>query len=239
MRNSSKYEYWKNIVERITALGLLLVLSPLLLLIGLIIILDSPGNPLFIQERIGKGGRVFRLYKFRSMHCVHDDSKYHAFLRKYLNDGATSWLENGQDIYQLVKDPRITRAGSPLRATGLDELPQLINVIRGEMALIGPRPDIPYAVNMYKEHHKDRLRVRPGITGLWQVSGRRSLSFDDMVKLDVDYINRQSLALDARILLLTVREMLSPDRAAPAGEEKQAPGREDNTEEPKAVLTKN
>lgn len=213
MRNLSGYESWKSIFERVLAFLLTVILFPLLLFIAIGVMIDSPGHPLFRQERIGKDGRKFTLYKFRSMYLNHDDTKYQAFLKKFITEKADSWLdEKGKDAYEMVHDPRVTRLGLILRRTGLDELPQLINIFKGEMAFIGPRPDIPFAVSMYQEHHKSRLRARPGITGLWQVSGRRRLSFEDMVRLDVDYIQRQSPALDAKIVLLTVREMLFPDR---------------------------
>ncbi|OGO22505.1 MAG: hypothetical protein A2144_10705 [Chloroflexi bacterium RBG_16_50_9] len=214
IQNLTKYQLWKDIFDRFFAMLLLVVLSPLLILIAIGVMIDSPGKPLFCQERIGKDGRKFILFKFRSMYQNHDDSKYKEFIRKYVNENITSRLdENGKDAYELIQDPRVTRFGALLRRTSLDELPQLINVLKGEMAFIGPRPDIPFTVEMYQDHHRNRLLVKPGITGLWQVSGRRSCSFDDMVRLDIDYINRQSPALDARILLLTVREMLSPDGA--------------------------
>jgi lipopolysaccharide/colanic/teichoic acid biosynthesis glycosyltransferase len=118
--------------------------------------------------------------------------------------------ENGQSIYK-ADGMSVTRFGTLLRKTNLDELPQLFNILKGEMSFIGPRPDIPFAVRMYKDWHRERLRVKPGITGLWQVSGRKSLSFEDMVRLDIDYINRQSALLDAKIALLTVRTSLSQD----------------------------
>ena len=214
VRHFAGYETWKSISDRFLAALLIVVLSPLLVIIALGVMIDSPGGPFFRQERIGKAGRKFTLYKFRSMHRKHDDSKYQAFLKKYIIENVSTRLdENGQDVYQLIRDPRVTRFGFFLRRTSLDELPQLVNILKGEMAFIGPRPDIPFAVNMYEERHKARLRARPGVTGLWQVSGRRKLSFDDMVRLDVEYIERQSLALDAKILLFTVREMLFPDGA--------------------------
>ena len=211
-RELSTYTWWKNIFDRFLALLAIVILSPLLALIAILVRVDSPGSPIFRQERVGKDGRRFTIYKFRTMYEDNDDSKYKAFLQKYVFEDITSRLdENGQDIYELVHDPRVTRFGSMLRKASLDELLQLVNVLKGEMAFVGPRPDIPFTVAMYQPHHRDRLRVRPGITGLWQVSGRRSLSFEETVRLDLDYINRQSLLLDAKILLLTVREILTRD----------------------------
>lgn len=211
MGNTSRYESLKSLCDRFFAFLLIIILSPFLFLIAVVVMLDSPGHPLFRQERIGKKGHKFTLYKFRSMYLNHDDSKYKEFIHKYVTENLSTRLdENGEDAYQLIRDPRVTRFGNILRRTSLDELPQLINILKGEMAFIGPRPDIPFAVNMYKEHHKRRLDVKPGVTGLWQVSGRRLMSFDDTVRLDVEYIQRQSPALDAKIFLGTIREMLLP-----------------------------
>jgi len=146
------------------------------------------------------------------MYKNNDDSKYKAFMRKYVLENISSRLdEDGHDIYELVRDPRVTRFGTLLRKTNLDELPQLINVLKGEMAFIGPRPDIPFAIEMYKSHHWNRLCVKPGITGLAQVSERRSLSWEDTVRLDIEYVDRQSPLLDARIALLSIREILARD----------------------------
>lgn len=207
-----RYRWWKGIFDRLLALSLIVLSSPLLALIAIGIRLDSPGGALFRQERLGKEGRKFTLYKFRSMHTNHNDSKYKAFLRKYVLENVSSQLdENGQDIYELVDDPRVTRFGALLRKSNLDELPQLFNVLKGEMSLVGPRPDIPFTVEMYKDYHWKRFNVTPGITGLWQVSGRKRLSFEDMVRLDVDYIERQSAILDAKILLMTMRTVFMRD----------------------------
>jgi lipopolysaccharide/colanic/teichoic acid biosynthesis glycosyltransferase len=208
-----RYTWWKSIIERILALLAIVVLSPLLVLIALGIRIDSPGNPVFRQERIGRDGNSFTIYKFRTMYTNNDDSKYKEFLQKYVKENADSRLdEKGQDTYELVHDPRVTRLGYLLRKTSLDEVPQLFNVAKGDMALIGPRPDIPFTAAMYNDEHRQRLLVKPGITGLWQVSGRRSLTFDDMVRLDCEYIDRQSPFLDAKIVLLTVREVLMRDK---------------------------
>jgi lipopolysaccharide/colanic/teichoic acid biosynthesis glycosyltransferase len=213
LQKSSNYIWWKGLFERPLAFIMLVFLSPLLIIIALVVKIDSPGNIIFCQQRVGKDGRIFIIYKFRSMYSDNDDSKYKAFLKKYVNNPVFSSLdENGQDIRDIIRE-RVTRSGYILRRFSLDELPQIVNIIKGEMTFIGPRPDLPDIVKMYKEYHLDRLNVKPGITGLWQVSGRRNLSFDDMVRLDIEYIKHQSLFLDAKILLGTVRELLVRKKA--------------------------
>lgn len=209
IRYLSTYKCWKSIFDRVMALLATVTLSPLLALIAIGIRLDSPGYPLFRQERVGKDGRMFVLYKFRSMYVDNDDSKYKAYLMKYVHENMIVPLdENGQDIYELINDPRVTRVGRLLRKTNLDELPQLFNVLKGEMSFIGPRPDIPFTVEMYSQRDRKRLSIKPGITGLWQVCGRKSLSFKDMIRLDHYYIRKQSLLLDAKILFSTVGTIL-------------------------------
>ena len=206
------YQWWKGIFDRLLALLSIVILSPLMMLIAIGVKTDSPGSPLFRQERAGKDGHLFTAYKFRTMRMDNDDSEYKTYLRKYILENAHYRLDqNGQGIYKVIDDPRVTRFGALLRKTNLDELPQLINVLKGEMSFVGPRPDIPFALEMYNSWHRKRLSTTPGITGLWQVYGRKSLPFDDMVRLDVDYIEKQSLLLDAKILLLTVRTVLMGD----------------------------
>ncbi|MCK5601429.1 sugar transferase, partial [Candidatus Pacearchaeota archaeon] len=157
------YHWWKSILDRVFAFLLLAALSPLLILIAMVIRLDSLGNPLFRQERVGKYGHRFFIYKFRSMYVNHDDSKYKAFLSKFVHEDVDSVLdENGQDIYELVNDPRVTRFGRFLRKTNLDELPQLFNVLKGEMSFIGPRPYTPFSLDMHNNHHRKRLIAKPG-----------------------------------------------------------------------------
>jgi len=212
MGTLTTYLFWKNIFDRAFALLALVILSPFLIIIAISIRIDTAGNPLFRQERVGKDGRRFILYKFRSMYINNDDSQYKALARKYVQENITlTREENGQDLYELLQKGRVTRVGSLLRRTNLDELPQLINVLKGDMAIVGPRPDIPLAVEVYKEHHKQRLNIKQGLTGLWQISpGRRNISFDDIVRLDVEYIKRQSLFLDIKIIFLTIYGMLRP-----------------------------
>jgi lipopolysaccharide/colanic/teichoic acid biosynthesis glycosyltransferase len=205
IRRLLTYSSWKGIIDRVLALILIVLTLPIMALIALLIRLDSTGSPIFCQERVGKDGLRFTLYKFRSMYINHDDSKYKEFIRKYVQENASSRLdENGEDAYELINDPRVTRLGVLLRKTNLDELPQLFNVLKGDMSFVGPRPDIPFAVEMYQAHHRKRFSTTPGLTGLWQISARKHLSFDDMALLDSEYIERQSLLLDTKILLMTI-----------------------------------
>jgi exopolysaccharide biosynthesis polyprenyl glycosylphosphotransferase len=190
-------------IDIVGAIAGLVLGAPLLALIALAIRLDSPGPILFRQSRVGAGGKLFQICKFRSMH-----------------EGAEAELERLRDlneadgpIFKIQDDPRLTRVGRFLRRTSLDELPQLWNVLRGEMGLVGPRPPLLAEVSRYMEWHKKRLEVRPGLTGLWQVSGRSLLSFDEMVLLDIYYIENWSLWLDFKILLRTIPQVLFGDGA--------------------------
>ncbi len=177
---------------------LLLVFAIPMALMALAIKLDSPGPIIFRQKRVGKGGALFEVYKFRSMRHNADKELQH-LLRYNEADGP---------LFKMKTDPRVTRVGRWLRRLSLDELPQLVNVLKGEMSLVGPRPPIPAEVAQYEPWHLKRLEVPPGLTGLWQVSGRSELSFDEMVLLDIYYIETWSLGLDLRILLKTLPAVL-------------------------------
>ncbi len=206
------YQFYKGVFDRSLATLVIVVLAPLMALIAIGIRLDSPGSPIFAQERVGKGGRRFTAYKFRTMYINSDDNEYKAYLRKYVMENAPYRVdEQGQGIYKVVDAPGVTRFGALLRKTNLDELPQVFNVVKGEMCLIGPRPDVPFAVEMYNDWHRKRLSAKPGITGLWQVCGRKTLSFNEMVRMDIEYIKKQSPLLDFKILLLTFGTVLSRD----------------------------
>ena len=184
----------KTTIDRVgAALGLAL-LSPLLAVIALAIRLDSPGAPVFSQIRTGRDGRPFRMYKFRSM--VTDAESRLGDLME-LNEGAGP-------LFKMAEDPRITRLGRFLRSSSLDELLQLVNVVKGDMSLVGPRPALPSETAAYDPWTWRRLHVRPGLTGLWQVSGRSSLTWEEAVRKDLEYVNHQSLRLDLSILLRTV-----------------------------------
>src|SRR5574341_107899 len=191
----------------IAALALIL-LAPLWLLIALLIKLDSRGPVFYKQERVGMDGRVFLFYKFRTMHAGTDDARHREFQRKYIKGEPESNLgDEVRPAYKLRGDERVTRLGKLLRKTSLDELPQLFNVLRGDMSVVGPRPPIPYEVESYELWHRKRLDMKPGITGLWQVSGRNRLPFDEMVRMDLYYIENWSLLLDLKILLQTLPVM--------------------------------
>lgn len=186
----------------------LALLSPLWLLIALLIKLDSGGTVFYRQERVGMDGRVFLFYKFRSMHVDADDSRHREYQRAYINGRPDTNLgDDERPVFKLRTDERITRVGRILRKTSLDELPQLFNVMRGDMSIVGPRPPIPYEVEAYQLWHRKRLDMKPGITGLWQVSGRNRLPFDEMVRMDLYYIENWSLLLDVKIVLQTLPVM--------------------------------
>jgi lipopolysaccharide/colanic/teichoic acid biosynthesis glycosyltransferase len=192
--------------------GLLLTLSaPLLLLIAAAIKASSKGPVLFRQERVGQYGQPFTFLKFRSMHVNNDTSVHKEFVTKFITSKAPGDVSNanGAEPYKLPNDKRVTRVGRFLRKTSLDELPQFLNVLKGEMSLVGPRPPIPYEVAAYQTWHRRRiLEVKPGITGLWQVTGRSRVKFDEMVRLDLRYAASWSPWLDAKILLRTPMAVL-------------------------------
>jgi exopolysaccharide biosynthesis polyprenyl glycosylphosphotransferase len=191
-----------------------LLLSPLWLVIALLVKLDSRGPIFYKQERVGMDGRIFLFYKFRTMHTGADDATHREFQRKYIaGSPETNLGDDDRPAYKLRTDNRITRVGRVLRRLSLDELPQLLNVLRGDMSVVGPRPPIPYEVEAYELWHRKRLDMKPGLTGLWQVSGRNRLTFDEMVRIDLFYIENWSLLLDLKILLRTLPVILRGDDA--------------------------
>ncbi|MGA8620645.1 MAG: sugar transferase [Candidatus Sulfotelmatobacter sp.] len=180
--------------------------SPVFILVGLMIKLSSKGPVFFRQQRIGQHGKPFTFLKFRTMHINNDPALHKEYVRKLIAGNAETSPSNGNGnrVYKIKSDPRVTRFGAFLRRTSLDELPQLINVLKGEMSLVGPRPPIEYEVDAYELWHRSRLlEAKPGITGLWQVNGRSRVKFDDMVRLDIHYARTWSLWLDIKILLQT------------------------------------
>lgn len=192
----------------------LLVLSPIMLLIAAAIKLTSPGPVFFAQDRVGRNGKVFKFIKFRSMYVNADDVAHREYVTKLIK-GQIAKEKHASDkaLFKLQNDARITRVGQFLRKYSLDELPQLVNVLKGEMSLVGPRPAIPYEVKNYSAWHMQRFNVLPGITGLWQVNGRSRTTFSEMVRYDIKYIRNWSLWLDLKILLRTIPAVLSSDGA--------------------------
>ncbi len=197
-------------IDFAASLTALILLSPLLLIIAAAIKLTSKGPVLFKQERIGQYGQRFTFLKFRSMYFMNDPKIHQEYVTRLIRGKDECKQPDGNGgVYKLNSDPRITAVGRFLRKTSLDELPQFFNVLRGDMSLVGPRPPIPYEIEVYDIWHRRRfLEARPGITGLWQVRGRSRLKFDEMVRLDLRYIRNWSLGLDFRILLQTPRVVL-------------------------------
>jgi exopolysaccharide biosynthesis polyprenyl glycosylphosphotransferase len=205
---------FKRLSDVIIAAAALTILSPLWLVIALLIKLDSKGPVFYKQERVGMDGRIFLFYKFRSMRTDSDDAKHREYQQRYIAGKPEANLgDTDQPVYKLAADARVTRVGRVLRRLSLDELPQLFNVLRGDMSVVGPRPPIPYEVEAYDLWHRKRLDMKPGLTGLWQVSGRNRLPFDEMVRLDLYYIENWSLLLDLKIILRTLPVMLRGDDA--------------------------
>ena len=220
------YFVCKRILDVLVATVLLVSLFPLIVVIAALIKLDSDGPSIFVQRRVGakrciEANRVvwlihtFSFYKFRSMIRDADSSVHHAYIREF-QQGSTNG--NGHEkgngngsgtLYKLANDSRVTRIGRILRKTSLDELPQLINVLKGEMSLVGPRPALLYEAAIYTDSHYERLCVLPGITGLWQTKARCQVPFEDMVRMDIEYVRTSNLWLDLKILLLTIPAVLS------------------------------
>ena len=197
----------KRIVDLVLALALVVVLAPLLALLCALVRLTSPGPALFRQERVGRDVRPFTMLKLRTMYAGNDDRAHRSYVTHLLSaERPASARQNG--LFKLDSDPRVTRLGSWLRRTSLDELPQLFNVLRGEMSIVGPRPVLPWEAQLFGEIYQWRFAVKPGITGLWQVSGRSRLTMREALELDVEYAVRQSFRLDAAIMLRTPTAVL-------------------------------
>ena len=197
---------WKRPFDLVVGTIALLGALPIILCLALAVVLDSPGPAFFGQERVGRDGRRFRIWKLRSMQAGCDQAVHRR--------AAARWFagQPANDGYKSLDDPRITRLGRLLRRTNLDELPQLFNVVKGDMSLVGPRPAIPYELALYRAADFQRLSVRPGITGLWQVSRRDRLSAAEMMDLDLRYVQQASPWLDLRILFMTVPAVLASAR---------------------------
>jgi lipopolysaccharide/colanic/teichoic acid biosynthesis glycosyltransferase len=235
---SPAYRSAKRALDVAVSLTALVVLSPLLLLVAFLIRLTSPGPALYRQRRVGRGGRIYTMYKFRSMYDHADHSLHRQAYARFVNGGGGSGKVDrmtlatqaphqmrgrvpetgvsgpvkrcwGRVVRALApEDPRITPVGALIRRASIDELPQLFNVLRGDMSLVGPRPPIPYEVRLYSPRHLGRLAVTPGVTGVWQVYGRGRVPFEHMVDMDLEYIDCRTFWLDLKLLVLTIPTVL-------------------------------
>ena len=200
LRSHRRYWVLRRAQDIVFSLLALILLAPLALLISLAIVLDSPGDgAIFRQRRVGRDGKLFWLYKFRTM-CPDAEKRLNELLKLNQMDGP---------VFKIKGDPRITRVGRFLRKTSLDELPQLLNVLRGDMSIVGPRPALPREVELYSDYQRQRLYVTPGLSCYWQIAPHRNeMSFDEWVALDLKYIQERSFWVDWKIIFLTVRAML-------------------------------
>ena len=197
--NQNRYEKIKRFFDICISFAALVVLSPLLLVIAILIYLEDKGPVIYSQTRIGKDGRAFKLYKFRSM-CVDADEKLKDLQKLNERDGP---------VFKIRDDPRVTKIGKFIRKTCIDELPQLVNIIKGDMSIVGPRPPLPNEVEQYNSYQKQRLLVVPGLTCYWQIQKGEETTFDEWVELDLKYIKERSILLDFRLILLTFKVILS------------------------------
>ncbi|ANC79469.1 multidrug MFS transporter [Fictibacillus phosphorivorans] len=198
------YESTKRLIDIAGALAGLILLLPLFIIIAILIKKEDSKGPVFFKQiRVGKNEKEFHMFKFRSM--VNDaEEKLLELLQFNEIEGA---------MFKMKEDPRITKIGKFIRKTSIDELPQLWNVLKGDMSLVGPRPPLPREVAEYNNYHKQRLLVTPGCTGLWQVSGRNHMTFEEMVKLDIQYISERSVFFDIKIIFKTIRVLFGTDNA--------------------------
>jgi lipopolysaccharide/colanic/teichoic acid biosynthesis glycosyltransferase len=221
------YFYLKRIVDLVITLSALVLLFPIIILISILIKIDCDGPVFFVQKRVGSKRKrngeeyfwqpeTFKCLKFRTMEDGCDESIHQEYTKAFISNDLdkTNQIQGGEsDTYKLLDDPRVTRIGRYLRKYSLDELPQLFNIISGDMSLVGPRPPIPYEVEVYQPWHYRRFEAKPGLTGLWQVTARSSADFDEMVHLDIEYVDRQCIWLDIKIILKTPRVILSTEGA--------------------------
>jgi lipopolysaccharide/colanic/teichoic acid biosynthesis glycosyltransferase len=200
-----RYLRAKRALDVLFTLLLLPFLCLLMLIVALLIRLDSEGPVFYRQKRVGQDGVEFDMLKFRSMHVNNDDTIHREAVRRYMNGDMLNGDSGAEStLFKLVDDPRVTRVGRFIRKFSVDEFPQIFNVLRGEMSLVGPRPPLPYEVEEYSLRDSLRLHGKPGITGYWQVYGRSRVTFDEMVEMDINYLRQQSILQDIKLIILTV-----------------------------------
>ena len=205
---SSAYVTSKRVLDLVVGALALVLFSPVLLVLAVVVRIDSHGPALFRQTRIGLNGQPFTMIKFRTMQHDNDETEHREYYRSLVEGTAESREAGGSEKVFLLDDPRITRTGAWLRRTSLDELPNLFNVLGGSMSLVGPRPPIDYEVDMYDTRSKGKLAAKPGMTGLAQVSGRGTLTFEEIIDLDLQYIEKRSFFFDVGLLVRTIPAVL-------------------------------
>ena len=193
-RSNILYEVIKRIIDIVASFTGLILLSPLILIVSMLIKLESKGEVIFKQKRVGLNGKEFYMYKFRSMVINAEE----------LKEQLESQNEMSGPMFKIKDDPRITKVGKFIRKTSIDELPQLINVIKGDMSLVGPRPSLPKEVKKFEQWMMERLEVKPGLTCIWQISGRNNIDFEDWMKLDISYVEDRNLWIDIKLIFKTV-----------------------------------
>ena len=202
-RSNVLYEVIKRIIDIVASFTGLIVLSPLMLVVSILIKLESKGEVIFKQKRVGLNGKEFYMYKFRSMVINAEELKAEL----------ESQNEMSGPMFKMKDDPRITKIGKFIRKTSIDELPQLINVIKGDMSLVGPRPSLPKEVEEFETWMRERLEVKPGLTCIWQVSGRNNIDFEDWMKLDIKYVRERNFWLDIKLILKTILVLFGDENA--------------------------
>jgi len=208
LRISIWYLRVKRIIDLIFSILILIPLFIVIAIFAALIRIDSKGPIFFRQKRIGMNGVAFDIFKLRSMYVDSDDEFHRESIKHYIKGAALNGKENLDNLYKLVDDPRVTRVGRFIRKYSIDELPQFINVLRGEMTLVGPRPPLPYEVEEYSPRDMIRLSGKPGLTGTWQVYGRSRVPFKEMVEMDIKYLKEQSILQDFKLIALTLPVML-------------------------------
>jgi len=201
-KNSWLFNKMKHCFDALITLPFCLILLPVFAVVGIVVKLNSPGPMFYKAEAVGKNGWKFKLYKFRSMRVNNSHDIHKDYVTKFI-DGEIGQMEKEDHVFKITDDPRVTSVGKVLRKYSIDELPQLLNVLKGDMSLVGPRPCLPYEYEIYKDWHKKRLSIRPGITCLWQVSGRSAVTFEDMILLDLYYIYNRNFLMDMNIIYET------------------------------------
>lgn len=204
LEKNNGYFITKRIIDITGSLIGLFVLSPLLLIVAISIKFESKGSAIFRQKRVGQDGKVFTMYKFRSM-VIDAEQKLDKLKEKNEMDGP---------MFKVKEDPRLTRIGKVIRWTSIDELPQLLNVLKGEMSLVGPRPNLPSEVEKFNSYHRQKLIAKPGLTCLWQVSGRNNIGFEEWMRLDIKYIKERSTLTDIKLIMKTIRLLFGDKNAS-------------------------